>query len=109
MRAFPAQRFNDKAGIYYAAELRLVPAWNPMEHFPALQQRAGIQWFQVVPFVEVGRVAPDWELDELHRDMKWGLGFGLRAWAKGLVGRLDVAYSGEGFGVQMMVGQPFQF
>jgi hypothetical protein len=30
-------------------------------------------------------MAPDWELDELHRDMKWDLGFGLRAWVKGLV------------------------
>ena len=30
-------------------------------------------------------------------------------WAKGLVARIDVAYSNEGMGVQMMVGQPFQF
>jgi len=109
MRAFPAQRFNDKAGIYYAAELRLIPEWNPMEYWPALQQRVGIQWIQLVPFVEVGRVAPDWEFDELHRDMKWDVGCGLRAWARGLVARVDVAYSDEGFGVQMMVGQPFQF
>jgi hypothetical protein len=41
--------------------------------------------------------------------MKWDVGFGLRAWAQGLVARVDVAYSDEGFGVQMMVGQPFQF
>jgi hypothetical protein len=109
MRAFPAQRFNDKAGIYYAAELRLIPEWNPMEYWPALQQRVGIQWIQLVPFVEVGRVAPDWEFDKLHRDLKWDVGCGLRAWAQGLVVRVDVAYSDEGFGVQMMVGQPFQF
>jgi hypothetical protein len=109
MRAFPAQRFNDKAGIYYAAELRLVPDWNPMEYLPALQERVGIQWFQVVPFVEVGRVAPAWDFSELHRDMKWNVGCGVRAWARGLVARVDVAYSDEGLGVQMMVGQPFQF
>jgi hypothetical protein len=109
MRAFPAQRFNDKAGIYYSAELRLIPEWNPMENFPALQERVGIQWFQVVPFVEVGRVAPSWKIDELHSDMKWDVGCGVRAWARGLVARVDVAYSDEGFGVQMMVGQPFQF
>jgi hypothetical protein len=109
MRAFPAQRFNDKAGIYYAAELRLVPEWNPMEHLPALQERVGIQWFQLVPFVEVGRVAPTWNLEELHSRMKWNAGCGVRAWARGLVARVDVAYSDEGFGVQMMVGQPFQF
>ena len=109
MRAFPAQRFNDKAGIYYSAELRLIPEWNPMEHLPALQERVGIQWFQVVPFVEVGRVAPTWNLEELHSHMKWDVGCGVRAWARGLVARVDVAYSDEGFGVQMMVGQPFQF
>jgi len=109
MRAFPAQRFNDKAGIYYSAELRLIPEWNPMVNFPALQQRVGIQWFQVVPFVEVGRVAPSWDLEELHSKMKWDIGCGVRAWARGLVARVDVAYSDEGFGVQMMVGQPFQF
>ncbi len=109
MRAFPAQRFNDKAGIYYAAELRLIPEWNPMEYWPALQRHVGIQWIQMVPFVEVGRVAPDWEFAELHRNMKWDVGCGLRAWAHGLVARVDVAYSDEGFGVQMMVSQPFQF
>jgi hypothetical protein len=109
MRAFPAQRFNDKAGIYYSAELRLIPEWNPMVHFPALQERVGIQWFQVVPFVEVGRVAPSWNVEELHSKMKWNAGCGVRAWARGLVARVDVAYSDEGFGVQMMVGQPFQF
>lgn len=109
MRAFPAQRFNDKAGIYYSAELRLIPEWNPMVQFPALQERVGIQWFQVVPFVEVGRVAPSWDLEELHSKMKWDVGCGVRAWARGLVARVDVAYSDEGFGVQMMVGQPFQF
>ena len=109
MRAFPAQRFNDKAGVYYAAELRMIPEWNPMQHLPALQERVGIQWFQIVPFVEVGRVAQDWDFDELHRDMHWDAGIGVRAWAKGLVARVDIAYSDEGMGVQMMVSQPFQF
>ena len=41
--------------------------------------------------------------------MKWDVGLGLRAWAKGLVVRLDTAGSDEGFGVQMMVSQPFQW
>jgi hypothetical protein len=109
LRAYPAQRFNDKAGIYYAAELRMIPEWNPMQYLPALQERVGVQWFQVVPFVEVGRVAPDWDFAELHQDMKWDAGVGIRAWAKGMVARVDLAYSEEGFGVQMMVSQPFQF
>jgi len=48
-------------------------------------------------------------VDELHSDMKWDLGFGVRAMAKGLVVRIDTAVSDEGLQVQMMVSQPFQF
>ena len=64
---------------------------------------------QFVPFVEVGRVAPEWSFSELHSDMKWDAGLGIRAWAQGIVVRIDMAYSDEGVGVQMMVSQPFQF
>jgi hypothetical protein len=109
LRAFPAQRFNDKAGIYYGAELRMIPNGNFFDHFPALQRRVGVEWIQLVGFVEAGRVARDWSFDELHSDMKWDVGFGIRAWAKGIVVRVDTAYSEEGLGVQMMIGQPFQF
>lgn len=109
MRGYPAQRFSDKAAIYYAAELRLIPHWNPFQNWPAIQERVGIQWLQFVPFVEIGRVAPDYDLANLHSSMKWDVGVGLRAWAKGLVVRVDAAWSEEGGGIQMMVGQPFQF
>jgi len=109
MRAYPSQRFNDKAAIYYAAELRMTPWWNPFDGWPRLQKYLEIAWWQWVPFVEVGRVAPSWSFDELHSDMKWDVGFGVRAMAKGLVVRVDTAVSEEGFGVQMMVSQPFQF
>ena len=109
MRAFPAQRFSDKAAIYYAAELRMMPKWNPFNDWPEINRTLGVQWLQFVPFAEVGRVAPDYDVANLHSSMKWDLGLGLRAWAKGLVVRLDTAASDEGFGIQMMVGQPFQF
>ena len=62
-----------------------------------------------MPFVEVGRVASDYNLQRLHSDMKWDAGLGLRFLAKGLVLRIDSAYSDEGFGAQMMISQPFQF
>jgi hypothetical protein len=68
-----------------------------------------VEWIQLVGLAEVGRVAPHYDLGELHSDMRWDVGIGLRAWAKGLVVRVDTAYSDEGFGVQMMVGHPFQF
>jgi len=69
----------------------------------------GIKWLQFVPFGEIGRVAEDWKFSDLHSDMKWNAGFGVRAWAQGIVIRIDTAYSNEGVGVQMMIAQPFQF
>ena len=109
LRGYPSQRFSDKAAVYYGVEWRLIPRWNPFSRSEWLQRHLGVQWIQLVPFAEVGRVAPSWNLNELHRDMKWCLGAGVRAWAKGIVARIDGAASEEGFKMQMMVGHPFQF
>jgi hypothetical protein len=109
MRAFPATRFNDQAAIYYSAEYRMIPKWNPIAKIAWLQKHLQMAWWQLVPFVEVGRVAEKWTVNELHSDMKWDVGLGLRAMVKGLVVRLDMAVSKEDFGVQMMVSQPFNF
>jgi hypothetical protein len=109
MRGYPSQRFSDKAAIYYAAEYRMIPRWNPFENWDRVQKYVGVQWLQFVPFVEVGRVAPDWGVNRLHEDVKWDAGLGVRLWAKGIVIRIDSAVSDEGVGVQMMVAQPFQF
>ena len=62
-----------------------------------------------MPFVEVGRVAPEYNLERLRSDMKWDAGLGFRFLAKGLVLRIDSAYGDEGLGVQMMISQPFQW
>lgn len=109
MRGYPTQRFSDKAAIYYSAEYRMVPKWNPFENWHWIQKHVGVEWIQLAPFIEIGRVSPDWNLSDLHSDMKWSAGFGIRANAKGLVVRIDTAASDESFNVQMMVSQPFQF
>ena len=109
MRAYPESRFQDKAAMYYSAEYRMVPKWNPLAEISWLQRYLELAWWQWVPFVEVGRVAPSWNLDELHSDMKWDVGFGVRAMAKGLVIRIDTAASEEGGRVAMMISHPFQF
>ena len=83
--------------------------WNPFEDWPGLQKYLGVQWLQFVFFGELGRVAPSWNLSELHSDMKWCLGLGIRTWAKGIVVRIDTAASEEGSKIQMMISQPFQF
>ncbi len=109
MRGYPSQRFNDRSAIYYSAEFRLTPRWNPFDAWPVVQEHLGVEWIQIVPFVEVGRVAGSYDLSELHSDMKWNAGIGLRAWVQGFVLRVDTAVSSEDFGIQMMIGQPFQF
>jgi hypothetical protein len=83
-----------------------MPQSNPLGEVPFLAPLK-IDWWQFVPFVEVGRVAESWSLNELHTDMKWDIGLGVRAMAKHLVVRVDAAFSEEGGGVQMMVGHPF--
>ena len=106
MRAYPAARFNDRAAIYYGAEYRVIPEWNPFDHIKFFD-KYDIPWVEIALFGETGRVAPNWSLDTLHDDMKWDVGIGLRVFAQGLVFRLDTAVSEEGGGVQMMIAHPF--
>ena len=79
-----------------------VPARALTRSVQKAQNLPGVTWV-------VGDLARPETLAASFSDMRWNLGFGLRAWAKGLVVRLDAAISDEDFGVQMMVGHPFQF
>ena len=111
MRGFPSNRFNDRSAIYYAAELRMIPKWQPLSQdntsIAKWLKFFKIDWWQFVTFAEAGRVAPVWSLDELHTDMKWDLGCGIRFLALKSVARVDFAYSEEGMGIWAMVGHPF--
>jgi hypothetical protein len=63
---------------------------------------------QFVPFVEAGRVTDEaWDLGDLHEDMQWTAGVGVRFRLKRMVARVDVAASDESTGVKVMVNQPF--
>jgi outer membrane protein assembly factor BamA len=109
MRGYPASRFSDRAAVYYSAEFRFTLRENPFDRWEWIQKYLGVQWVQIVPFVEVGRVAPEWTMDELHSDMKVDGGLGVRLMAKGMTVRIDLAGSDEGFATQMIIAQPFQF
>lgn len=104
MRAYDSNRFNDKAGIYSAAEYRFIPRINPMADqawnpFP-------VDWFQVVLFVEAGRVAERFNA-ELLQDMKYDVGFSLRALAAKIPVRFEAAWGEEGNAMWVMLNQPF--
>jgi hypothetical protein len=106
LRGYPRGRFNDKAAIYYAAELRLIPNWDPFRNWPLIRNWPW-RWWQVVGFVEAGRVAPSWSLGELHDDLKWSAGIGIRAMIGGGIIRVDFATSEESAQFWVMANQSF--
>ncbi|MCM2679384.1 hypothetical protein [Echinimonas agarilytica] len=106
MKAYSTARFNDRSAVYYAAEYRHMPAYNPFPKIPLLKY-LNIPWWQWVGFAEVGRVHDEWDYSELHKDLKWDVGAGLRVDAEGIVVRVDIAQGGEGSNVQMFIGHTF--
>lgn len=106
MRAFPTGRFRDKSAVYYAAEMRFTPQFQEMRDWPIINY-FDVDWFQIVPFVEAGRVSEDYNADLFTKDLKWDAGIGLRAMAFRAVVRLDFAVSEEGAAVVAMISQPF--
>jgi hypothetical protein len=106
LRAYPMHRFSDKAAVLYSAELRLIPHWNPLGNVSWLEF-LDIDWWQFVPFAEIGQVAPSWSISDLHDDMKWDVGLGLRAMMQKAVFRLDFAVTDDSSSMWAMVGHPF--
>lgn len=106
MRAYPSGRFKDKSAVYYAAELRLIPKYQPLHDLPIINYFE-IDWWQVVPFIEAGRVGPEYNSDLFFDDLKVDAGIGLRFMAFRTVFRLDWAVSDEGNSVWAMISQPF--
>ncbi|GBE07085.1 MAG TPA: hypothetical protein ENG90_01745 [Gammaproteobacteria bacterium] len=106
MRAYPSNRFNDKSAVYYSAELRLIPQTQPLRDLPVLNYFE-IDWWQIVPFIEVGRVGDTYDSDLFFKDLKVDGGIGLRFMTFRAVVRLDWAVSDEGSSVWAMISQPF--
>lgn len=103
MRGYNDNRFWDKAAIYYSAEYRYIPKWNPLKNL----KFAKVDWFQLILFGELGRVAPQWSLSELHTDMKYDAGFGIAAFINRYLGRMDWAFSPESWHIRVGVSQSF--
>ena len=106
MRGYRDSRFHDKAAIYATAEYRYTLDYNPLRNVHWLRF-LHLDWFQVVGFVEAGRVAPEYKADILFKDLKTDVGIGLRALTGGVVIRADFAFSDEGSNFWVMIGHPF--
>jgi outer membrane protein assembly factor BamA len=106
MKGFRGDRFHDKAAVYAAAEYRYTLDYNPVKNVSWLSF-LHLDWFQVVGFVEAGRVGPEYDTDSLFKDVKTDFGVGLRAMTGGIIVRFSVSHSDEGTNMWAMVGHPF--
>lgn len=106
MRAYENERFSDKAAIYYTAEYRTMPTWQPLKKIGWLDW-ADISWWQWVFFAEAGQVAPSYNLEDLHSNIHVDGGLSIRAMIHKAVCRLDFAVGEEGGRVTAMYGHPF--
>jgi len=108
MRGYPEGRFNDRSAVYYTAEYRHIAEWNPLRDAKWLHRmNARVDWLQYVVGVELGRVADEFDIGELHSGMNVGGVLGMRAMVNHLVVRADVGIADEGVGVQMTIDHPF--
>lgn len=82
----------------------MISEWDPVGEDFVLAWLE-IDWLMFAPFVEIGGVAEKWSISDLHRDMNWCAGVGVRAMARHVVLRLGTAASEEGMRVEMMVMQ----
>ncbi|WP_148266915.1 BamA/TamA family outer membrane protein [Pseudodesulfovibrio mercurii] len=103
MRGFDNNRFNDRAALYYGFEYRYMPRWNPLKNL----RLAKVDWVQVTLFGELGRVADEWNLLTLNKDMKYDAGVRFSALINDYLGRADFAFSPETWHIRVMVGLPF--
>ena len=106
MRGYENNRFSDRAAFYATAEYRAVLDYNPLKNNAYVP--VAVDWFQVVAFVEAGRVHDQYNAN-LLTDMKYDVGLSLRAMAAQLPVRFDVAYGEEGVNMWVMINQPFDF
>ena len=106
MRGYPNNRFNDRSVIYTSAEYRYTLKWNPVANIAWLHWLK-VDWFQIVGFVEGGRVAGDYDFSELFSDWKVDGGIGIRSMMAGTVVRFDIGVSDEGVTGWAMFGHPF--
>ena len=106
MRAYATERFSDKAVLYGSVELRSTLKYNPLKDASWLPIE--VQWFQLVGFVEWGRVHHQYT-PTLLNDMKFDVGLSLRTMLDKVPVRFDLAYGDEGINIWLMLYHPFDF
>ena len=107
LRGYSSGRYHGRSAILYSAEYRVVPHWQPLENLPVIGPLYDIPWWQWTLFADVGRVSDDFDLGELHSDMKYSLGGGIRFMVEGITVRLEMVNSPEDTFMRVFINQPF--
>lgn len=105
-RGFASGRFTGRAAINYSLEYRVMPDWQPLQNWPVFDWYH-VPWWQWVLFTDVGRVADEYNLSELHDDMQVSYGGAVRFQVEGIVVRAEMAWGDEESMFRVMVNQPF--
>lgn len=106
LRSYDSGRYHGRSAMHYTAEYRVMPQWQPLGEWPIFKYY-NVPWWQWVAFVDVGRVADDYNLKTLHTDMKWSAGGALRFQVEGVIVRAEMAWGAEQSSFIVMVNQPF--
>ena len=106
LRSYSVGRFHGRSAIHYSAEYRVLPDWQPLDDVPVINYY-DLPWWQWVVFAEAGRVADEYNIKELHRDMKWSIGGAVRFQVEGIVVRTEVAKGADESIFRVMINQPF--
>lgn len=107
LRGYAGVRFHGRSAVLYSAEYRMVPHWQPLGALPVIGPLYHIPWWQWTLFADVGRVADDFDLGELHFDMKYTVGGGMRFMIEGITVRLELVSSPEDTFTRVFINQPF--
>lgn len=107
LRGYSAGRFHGRSAVLYSAEYRMVPHWQPLDNLPVIGPLYNIPWWQWTLFADVGRVADNFDLGELHTSMKYSLGGGMRFMVEGITVRLEMVNSPEDTFMRVFINQPF--
>jgi len=103
LRGYSSGQFYSRSAVAYSAEYRVKPHWQPLHNLPFYD----FPWWQWSAFVETGQVNDNFDLSELHDDLKWTAGLGLRFNVEGVLVRIDYAKSESDTQMWFMVNQPF--
>ncbi|WP_020582258.1 BamA/TamA family outer membrane protein [Endozoicomonas elysicola] len=107
LRGYSSDRFYGRSAVSYSLEYRMMPKWQPLEDLPIIGPMYDIPWWQWTLFVDAGRVADDFDFQELHQDMKTSFGGGIRFRVEGVTVRTEVASGAEETFFRVFVNQPF--